>query len=98
MTHYSQSSPTHNHNKVAKTLIIVLVFFLALLLAHLYNLKLEADTERTVTFKEGITKMTDVVEIKKRMRYHGCLVCWEDLTGEWWFHRDGEQCKLGPPK
>lgn len=76
-------------------LLIISVFIF--LLTHIYRC-IKADIETNVISEEIITEAIDVADIKHRMKYHGCLACWKDSAGVWWFYRDGEQCKLRPPK
>jgi hypothetical protein len=54
--------------------------------------------EQVTSSGETVTELTDVVDIKKRMEFHGCLVCRKDSAGVWWFSKDGKQCKLWSPE
>lgn len=72
--------------------ILIISIFISLLI-YIYCC-IKADMETSVISRENVTKVTDVEEIKKRMKFHGCLVCWKDSKGTWWFNRDNKQCKL----
>lgn len=90
----------HNQCKILLIITMLLaVIFFAVLSIHIYSLvKFKADTERAISSGESITEATDVADIKHRMEYHGCLACWKDSVGVWWFRRDGKQCRLWSPK
>lgn len=90
----------HHQYKILLIITALLaVMFFVILSVHIYSLvKFKADTERAISSGENITEVPDATDIKRRMEYHGCLVCWKDSTGVWWFHRDNKQYKLWSPK
>jgi hypothetical protein len=71
---------------------LIISIFISLLIYIGYCIK--AGLETPVLSEENITELIDTVNIEKRMKFHGCLVCWKDPAGVWWFDKDGEQCKL----
>lgn len=78
---------------------IILVILLVLFSINLYSLiERKVSNTQVISFGESSSKLTDVADIKKRMEFHGCLACWKDSCGVWWFDRNGEQCKLCQPK
>jgi hypothetical protein len=66
--------------------------FISLLIYIGYCIK--AGLETNVISRANIIELTDVADIKKRMKFHGCLVCWKDPSGIWWFNKDDKDCKL----
>lgn len=71
--------------------IILLMALIALAVILVFS---KIDSEQTITSGANITELIDVDDIKKRMKFHGCLVCWKNPDGVWWFDRDGKNCKL----
>jgi hypothetical protein len=75
------------------SIILLILFFV-----NLYGLITKISAEQVKSSEGNITEVTDVADIKKRMKFHGCLVCQKGPAGVWWFIKDGEQCKLWSPE
>lgn len=86
------------HNNTIRILIIILILLLILFSVNLYRLINKIGAEQVISSGANVTELTDIVDIKKRMEFHGCLVCRKDLAGIWWFDKDGKQYKLRSPE
>lgn len=86
------------HDNTLRILIITLILLLILFFVNLYHLMNKIGAEQVISSGANVTKLTDAIDIKKRMKFHGCLVCRKDSAGVWWFNKDGKQCELWSPE
>jgi len=84
-------------NPTSDFLLVVSIVLLAALLvmfAVCVQRHINAKPAIVISSGENVTKLNDVADLKRRMKFHGCLCCQKDLEGVWWFYRDGKLCKL----
>lgn len=80
-----------SNNSFALIIMALLIMLLCAFLFQAYKLTCKVPV---MSLGENVTKVNDVMEIKKRMDHHGCLVCWKDSKGAWWFNRNDKPCRL----
>lgn len=82
------------HSQTISNYAIVILMGVLIILLLVNIIRFNINVEEIISSGENVTEITDIADIKKRMEYHGCLVCWKDSAGVWWFRRDDQLCEL----